>query len=369
MKDNFKDFQKTFGDELEKVRQKIKKPNILIIGGTGVGKSSLVNLCFGTELAKVGVGKPVTDKITRYETSNVPVVLFDTIGYEIGEKKQEKFFNHISTFTEEQQTKPIEEQIHLVWFCIQASNHRILDIDFKIITEIQKQKIPLAVVLTKCDLVTHSELNTLKKTIDYHSCFGVNIAEKQKTKYLELHELIKWSLSELPIGLKEAFVTAQRINLELKKEAAKKIISQHTKGNALIGFTPIPFADAPFLVSSQMGMFARILNIYDLAWLKQDIEEVIEKVLFTLIAAEGGKLLVANLIKIIPGAGQTIGGVISGAVAASITFALGSALSEICYQLYNLLIDGENEQIEIYLNSIDWKKLITQYLKTYNNEK
>ena len=69
---------------LNKIRKNVKKPSVLVTGGTGVGKSSLINHLFGMDVAKTGNGKPMTDRITRYEPENYDVVLYDTLGYEVG---------------------------------------------------------------------------------------------------------------------------------------------------------------------------------------------------------------------------------------------------------------------------------------------
>ena len=59
--------------------------NILLLGKTGVGKSSFINYFIGQPLAKVGDGRPVTqDYFTPYEIADgeYPIRIFDTKGLE-----------------------------------------------------------------------------------------------------------------------------------------------------------------------------------------------------------------------------------------------------------------------------------------------
>jgi hypothetical protein len=61
-------------EQLEK-----QKLNIMLVGATGVGKSSTINAIFNMDIAKVGAGvAPETASIAKYEIDNI--VLWDTPG-------------------------------------------------------------------------------------------------------------------------------------------------------------------------------------------------------------------------------------------------------------------------------------------------
>nr|WP_252866342.1 GTPase [Wohlfahrtiimonas chitiniclastica] len=60
--------------------------NIAIIGQTGVGKSSLINYLFGDNVAKTGVGKPVTTNgfhEIKHFIKDMPVNIYDSWGWKL----------------------------------------------------------------------------------------------------------------------------------------------------------------------------------------------------------------------------------------------------------------------------------------------
>ncbi|GAA7844600.1 hypothetical protein HpCOL22_05440 [Helicobacter pylori] len=71
---------------MEKMREVIKKEkpilNILLMGATGAGKSSLINALFGQEVAKAGIGKAITQHLGKYADEEKGLILWDTKGIE-----------------------------------------------------------------------------------------------------------------------------------------------------------------------------------------------------------------------------------------------------------------------------------------------
>ena len=53
-------FRDSFRTEYEKQNAALGRFNLAIFGKTGVGKSTLINAIFGEEVARTGIGEPVT---------------------------------------------------------------------------------------------------------------------------------------------------------------------------------------------------------------------------------------------------------------------------------------------------------------------
>ena len=189
----------------------IIKPNILIVGGTGVGKSSLINLLFHEYLAEVGEGKPIRNGIKQYGSltnNDYKVVAFDSDGLEL--KKENLFFKTIDDFLRLTQKSISSKRIHVIWHVIDSSSNRITDHDNKIKEFIKQFEIPVAEVLTKADLVDEDDLDSLVKELYSFSNFKkafdnmeppffvTNKKEVVKQEYnLNINKVMSWTYNKI----------------------------------------------------------------------------------------------------------------------------------------------------------------------------
>jgi len=144
-----------------------RRYNVVVIGKTGVGKSSLLNYIFGGRLRPTGVGKPVTKPGFHRdpgEVAGVAMMLFDSWGLELTkyEEWKEQLELELSTRGSD---KPVEQWFHSILFCVGAGGHRVEDFELDIIKMLLRAKYRVIVAFTKSDQVTNDELGVLTKAV------------------------------------------------------------------------------------------------------------------------------------------------------------------------------------------------------------
>lgn len=342
-----------FGEIFDKLQDEIKNQepvSNMVVGKTGVGKSTLINNIFREPLAKVGVGRPVTKHLQKITKEEVPVIIYDTKGLELDTDIQKGIKQEIVEFMSK------EKKVDVCWYCVSGSQARLDGKEIELI-EVLATYTPVIIVITMAYMkhqVEEFERSIDSKNLDCRNIISVlseSYGDEDEGKLFlpfGLDTLVQVTTEIIPEEYQKAFVNGQKANLDLKVTEARKVVYKYCSGSGLIGASPIPFSDAPLLVADQIAMIAKITGVFGLSLDKALIMAIISSAAGITGTTFAGKTVVTNMLKMIPGAGTIAGGVISAGVAASLTFSLGLAYIKVCEFIVREEAKGnrvENDQI------------------------
>ena len=96
---------------------------IVVVGKTGVGKSTLINGVFGEQLAETGVGPPGHAALQRVRVPGAPVTIVDSRGIELSQDLEE-VTDELLREIEQRLRGPADRHLHVLWYCISAEGAR-----------------------------------------------------------------------------------------------------------------------------------------------------------------------------------------------------------------------------------------------------
>ena len=357
VKSSSKDYEKIINLQDDKI-------NVLLMGISGCGKSTLINAILGEEVAEIGNGEGVTERMQAYSNDSVPFRLIDTVGYEYGFFKQQKIKSEIAKWTKDSvKEKNVNKLIHAIWFCIDATGKRI---DKQVLDYIKSvsttwKDVPIIVVFTKAysDIEENENKEMLERVMGKYkdkdklnikdTCFVVakNYAIREDNVVLEkgLKELVDKTNRIVPEAKKVAENAIKELDLKMKNTSAYTLIAFSTAGAITVGAVPLNVADAIVLVPLQSFMLNNIAKIYKI---KQSDQT--NKIVDLIIKAGATTIAGKQLVKLIAGL-NVVGAIVNGAVAGAVTFVAGS----VCNTVFSKVYSGELD-----INKTDWSEMITK---------
>lgn len=311
--------------------------NVLIAGRSGVGKSTLVNAVFQDELAATGQGRPVTQDTREITRQGSPITIFDTRGIEMADFAEST--RALLAFVRDRNAdRDANRHVHVAWICVQEGGRRIEPAE-EALHEALADVVPVLAVITKAqsDRGFRAEVQAClprAKNVVRVRALAETMDDGHVLPPMGLEALVLATAELIPEGHTRAYAASQRASIEYKKTVARRVVAGFATTAAGIGASPIPIPDATLLVPNQVAMLASISAVFGL--------DVTRAFLSTLVASAAGgggatllgRTLVVQALKLIPGAGTTIGAAIGAGTASALTAALGELYVQVLAELF-----------------------------------
>jgi len=333
------------------------KPSILICGQTGTGKSSIVNFRLRKPLAKVGnAAKSVRNGFPPPRYENKSVVFYDSDGYEIG--STEEYKENLIDFLSNENG---ENDVHLVWYTINAAAHRVTPFDKEMI-ELMSSAFPVAILLTKIDDCDEDGLNEFYREVNdlipETPVFKVSAIQGDVQQFTDWDAVVEWTtdmLNRVEVARK----------LQPLTDKAHSIIEDTHLLAGLSAAIPVPLLDSAALVPVLCGMVTKILAVYDLSLNDNVVLHVIKSTWTQIL----GKTAVRSGLKLIPVVGWFAGAAAGGAGNVMITNSLGEATIDLCneFMFDDMLNSGNKCNFEDIFTSGEFARAVKKHIE--NKEK
>ena len=201
-----------------------KKMNVLVLGASGVGKSTLIKSISGIEVM-TGVGEGNTQIIGVYESNTWPIRCIDTKGFEYNFIEQWKTIRQVKKYTKQQIDANKGDSSNLgidaVWYCIAGTAKRTFANNINLMNKAIKgwKNIPVFAVITKSYSETDIPENIEAVQQTFSKIGGINL--KNIIPVVAEEYVINEDVKVLPKGIEELCLStldcideAQNINQE-----------------------------------------------------------------------------------------------------------------------------------------------------------
>ncbi len=329
---------------------KESKMNILLMGYTGSGKSSLINALFGEEIAKAGVGKPITQHLEKYVDEQKGLVFWDTQGIEATDYRDT--MQSIKKEMEDSfKTLDEKEAIDVAYLCVKETSGRIQERERELLSFAKNWNIPTIVVFTHTQYEAgEAFVQETKAIIDEEWGFKGFIKAYARVNSVAfsfrglkvpvegLEELVAETekcLSDAIKNKRRHFLSIQKVKIQERKQAmiakSKKIIHVASGLAGTAEASPIPFSDALAIAPIQAGMIYKMNDAFGMDLDKSVGASLVAGLLSVTAVAQVGRTLVNGFLKFIP----VVGSVAGSATAAIITEGIEFAYLKVLEKCFN----------------------------------
>lgn len=347
--------------------------NVLLLGNSGVGKSTLINAVLDNDVARISLGERGTDKMDIYEGGGVPFRLIDSKGMEYSHLSQTSARRQIEKWMKDNlDAEDSEKCVSMIWYCVDAMSARLFEENIKLLRGVTRfwKDVPVIVVLTKSysepqrdafeDIVYRQIQKYGKGRINVRGVISVvakelPINDTTVVPPYGLERLVDKTVDLTPEALRMADSAVMDYKLGVKRRTAHGLTLAITAGSAAVGASPVPVADEVILVPAQTALVRSIAKIYDVPSKDSSLIKTIVECGTVSIPARAA---VSSLKAALPGVGNAINAV----VAAVFSGAIGEITIAVMENIYTGRIDEKDLKWVRKFTESEFRKTIAKKL-------
>lgn len=345
----------------------MQRGNVLVIGNSGVGKSTLINAVLGEDKAKTGYGsKGTTNKLEIFESNKIPFRVIDSIGFEPTYLKEQAAINAVKKWSADSAKAGKEDnQINVIWFCVDGTSRKLFPKAIESLSRATSmwKTVPVVVVITKSYSIPERKENIemVQNAFAAQKKYSKNLKkiipvvastyELNETAFAApdgITELIDITNELMPEGLKAGEHDLEKFKLTRKRQLAHGLVGGATTAGVVVGAVPISFADAALLTPLEIGTVNAIAQIYGIKKSEQSKQFLNSIVEVGTISGAAKRAL--SLLKSIPGI-KIAASILNAVMAGCIVAALGEGTIYVFEQIYL-----GNKTFE----DVDWMKKVLE---------
>lgn len=330
-------------------RQLTPKGNVLVLGNSGVGKSTLINAVIGDDVAKTSFGtRGTTEELSIYESPSVPFRVIDSIGFEPSPIASLRAVHAVRKWSRASAKEGNENtRINVIWFCVDGTAAKLFHETIRNLANAVRmwKSVPIIAVVTKSYSQPDRERNVAMVREAFH---GTRIEHNLRaivpvvaqtyvindTAFAApegIADLIDATMEAMPDGLRGGAHDLQQFKLTRKRMLAQGLIGACVAAGATVGAVPIPIADTLVLSPlelAELNGLARLYGVDKDEDAKQFLDSIVQVGTASVVAHSA-----ISAIKAIPGL-NLAASVVNAIVAASIIAALGEGAVAAFEQVY-----------------------------------
>ena len=165
-------YKKKLNNEINLINQKIdfckiEYLTIIILGKSGVGKSTLVNSMLKEELADTGEGGITTQDNRCYKSDFIPFLrLYDTRGIELQQEyNSNSIFNNAKEVIEKSQKEQnFNDCVQCIWYCFRYDH--IEEVEIELIKKLKRNYPSIPIILIFTFALSEDSYNRFKKKVN-----------------------------------------------------------------------------------------------------------------------------------------------------------------------------------------------------------